>query len=748
MPYSTYLPEHMGSIALHPAGPFVAGSHAELTLIYAAGKFGIDDTGMIKISWRTTSDMAKPQFDRPAAANFTTVEASNGAKLDVWFDRLNIRPYANTLLIRVGRGYLRAGDTLTIRLGDQRQGSPGFRLQTNCEERVELRTSVDAFATYEFTELPEQPAFALVAGPAASWKAVWPSLALVGEPFRLAVLAEDMWGNPTTQAEQTLTLLPSRKVAGLPARIAFVPGDGPRVIENLTVDAACDLDLRILAGREEVARANPLRVVDSAALRRFWGDLHGQSGETIGMGSAESYFRYARDLAFLDIVGHQGNDFQITDAFWQKLNRLTAQFDEPGRFVCLPGYEWSGNTGMGGDRNIFFRREGRPIRRSSHILVEGQTSTPAIYTADELFRELQGEDAVVIAHVGGRYADISCAHDGRLERAVEVHSTWGTFEWLLHDAFARGYRVGVVCHSDDHKGRPGATRPGASTFGAIGGLTCYLMPDLTRDALFEALRRRRHYGTTGTRLYLDLRGLFAQPVLAFAEDPQLAGAAQIEPTDVREATMGDIIRPGAIPMRLAAEVIGTAPIERVDVMHGTTVARTIRPYGASDLGRRVRLLWQGAEYRGRGRETIWEGSLSVDGNRIARFAPVNFLNPERRARETAPGQALAWTSVTTGNLAGIDLWLAEPARGTLRVETNVVCGEVDLQLLADDPVIFEGGGLGRRLSIYRLPEEDWTRRVKLEHTVTFAGGADLPVYLRVTQSNGHQAWSSPIYLIA
>src|SRR5262245_47833621 len=112
---------------------------------------------------------------------------------------------------------------------------------------------------------------------------------------------------------------------------------------------------------------------------------------------------------------------------------------------------WSGNTGMGGDRNIFFRREGRPIRRSSHILVEGQTSSRAVYTADELFRALEGEDAVVIAHVGGRYADIKCAHDGRLERSVEVHSTWGTFEWLLHDAFDMGYRVGVVCHSDDHK---------------------------------------------------------------------------------------------------------------------------------------------------------------------------------------------------------------------------------------------------------------------------------------------------------
>jgi hypothetical protein len=32
--------------------------------------------------------------------------------------------------------------------------------------------------------------------------------------------------------------------------------------------------------------------------------------------------------------------------------------------------------------------------------------------------------------------------------------------------------------------------------------------------------------------------------------------------------------------------------------------------------------------------------------------------------------------------------------------------------------------------------------------VSFAGEADLPVYVRVTQADGHQAWSSPIYLIA
>ena len=56
---------------------------------------------------------------------------------------------------------------------------------------------------------------------------------------------------------------------------------------------------------------------------------------------------------------------------------------------------------------------------------------------------------------------------------MEVHSAWGTFEWLLTDGFALGHRCGVVCNSDGHKGRPGASYPGASMFGAYGGLTCF-----------------------------------------------------------------------------------------------------------------------------------------------------------------------------------------------------------------------------------------------------------------------------------
>jgi hypothetical protein len=77
----------------------------------------------------------------------------------------------------------------------------------------------------------------------------------------------------------------------------------------------------------------------------------------------------------------------------------------------------------------------------------------------------------------------------------------------------------VVCNSDGHKGRPGASYPGASTFGAYGGLTCFLTGELTRDGIFDALRRRHHYGTTGTRMFLDVRADFATGGRLFEVDP-------------------------------------------------------------------------------------------------------------------------------------------------------------------------------------------------------------------------------------
>ena len=63
----------------------------------------------------------------------------------------------------------------------------------------------------------------------------------------------------------------------MPSGVTLRKGEGPRVIEHLTVDEAGDVELKVMAGDKEVARANPMRVVaEPPRLRRYWADLHGQ----------------------------------------------------------------------------------------------------------------------------------------------------------------------------------------------------------------------------------------------------------------------------------------------------------------------------------------------------------------------------------------------------------------------------------------------------------------------------------------
>jgi hypothetical protein len=745
MPFSSYQRRRLGHAEIAPRGELEAGSYATLQLTYTAGDFGIDDTGAIKFSWRTASDAGKPQFSEPLAPGYSTARASNGATLAIEVNRNNLRPWVNTLFIRVARGFLRAGERISVTLGDRSGGSPGLRLQTACEEEFYFKTFVDAFSTYDFVELEQSPKIRLVPGPVARWKAILPTLRRVGEPFRLALVAEDRWGNPSDRAAGRLVLRPDHPVAGLPGAVDVAAGDGPVVIEGLSVAAPADLRIALQAADgAPLALSNPLRIVEDAALLAYWGDLHGQSNETVGTNSAADYFAFARDKAFLDIVGHQGNDFQIEDDFWSEINRLAKEYDKPGEMVALPGYEWSGNTGMGGDRNVFFATEGRPIRRSSSVLLEREAATDR-FTAGELFRALEGEDAVVIAHVGGRYADLEVGHDGRLERAVEVHSCWGTFEWLLHDAFRLGHRVGLVCHSDDHKGRPGAAYPGASTFGAIGGLTSYLMPRLDRRTLFETLRRRHCYGTTGTRLHLDVKVRFMGGAELFEDDPKLGPAAS---APASEAMMGDIVRSGDAEVTLEVEALGAAPLERVVLFNGTEPVATVRSYGEAELGARIRVLFEGAEYRGRDRDVHWQGHALLAGNRFTRARAINFFNVDRPLRAAEDGRRVDFQAVTTGNFAGFDLWLEDAAAGELSFVSNVIERTVKLAEIGLEDVVFEAGGLGRRLRLFRLPEVSEVWRMQASRRIALRPGVDNPLYVRVTQEDGHQAWSSPIYVIS
>lgn len=745
MPHSTYLPDRMGSAKVEPSGDFTAGSFQEFTLTYTAGYFGIDDTGSIKIVHRFASDMGRPQFTDPKAPNYVTVEASNDAVLHVEYDmKRNIRPWDKTLYIKVVRGFLREGDRIVVRFGDRRKGCPGIRLQTFCEDTFEFRVLVDAIATYNYVELPEQPTIRIVPGPPVLWKAILPTLRPTGAPFRLCLKGEDAWGNPSGLGDHAFRLHANRPVEGLPQRVRIPEGEFAAILEDLSVAGPGDLIISLIdADERPIAQSNPLRIVRDATLLPYWGDLHSQSEETIGTNSARDFHLFARDKAFLDAVSHQGNDFQITSAFWAHLNELTEEFDEPGRFVAFPGYEWSGNTGLGGDRNVLYLKEGRNIYRSSHALVDDLSDIDSdANSAADLFERLKGEECVVFAHVGGRYADIKMSHDIRLERSVEVHSAWGTFEWLIQDAFEQGYRVGIVSNSDGHKGRPGASHPGATKFGAYGGLTCMLAPSFDRAGLLESLRKRHHYGTTGCRMHLEVTADFDTSAELFDEDPNLGPSTSHQ---VRTAMMGDILRSQDAGVNLRIDLHGPAPVERIEIRNGLEILETFRPYGVADLGQRIRVIWEGSEYRGRGRETVWDGHVELNGNAVERLRPINRYNLDKRLERVTESR-VEWTALTTGGLGGFDAWLADTRAGTLKIDTALVQADMPIAEIGYDDRVYEAGGIRRRIRVFRLPDENPHRSFILERRVPLRDTGDNALYVCITQEDGHLIWSSPIYV--
>lgn len=745
MSHSNYLPEKMGSATVSPAGAFEAGSFQEFTVTYTAGYFGIDDTGSLKVVHRFASDMGRPQFDNPTAPNYTTIEASNGAVLHVEYDmKRNVRPWDKTLYIKLVRGYLREGDQIIIRFGDRRQGSPGIRLQTFCEHTFEFRVLVDPFAVYQYVEVPDQPIIAITPGPPVLYKSVMPTMRCLGQVFQLRLKGEDRWGNPSNQCEGTFSLKPSSSVQGLPEMVTFTKGEFYVTIDGLSVTETGDVTIDLVDDDGQiVCTSNPLRVTAEADLLPYWGDLHGQSEETIGTNSARDYYNFARDYAFLDACVHQGNDFQITTEFWEYLNELSAEFTEDNKFIVFPGWEWSGNTGLGGDRNVLHMYEGKQIHRSSHALLEdlSDVDTDAI-SSDDLFKTLQGEDCLVFAHIGGRYADINISHDISLEKSVEVHSAWGTFEWLINDAFEQGHRVGIVSNSDGHKGRPGASHPGSAKFGSYGGLTCMLAPSFSRAGFMEALQKRHHYGTTGSRVILDTRAIFDNPAELFSDDPKLTSVTS---KMVNEAIMGDILRSNDGEVLLKIDVHSPSPIERIDIRNGLETIEVYRPYEEADLGRRIRILWEGSEYRGRGRETIWDGHAELSDNTFVNLSPINRYNLNKRF-EQVDSRRVEWEALTTGGFGGFEAILEDGQAGTLKINTALIQEEIPIKDIGRDELVFANGGIDRRIRIFRMPDENPHRTATLERRIKLASDRDNGLYVRITHEDGHIVWSSPIYI--
>lgn len=711
-----------GHATLTPGDDVAAGAYGTWTLSYTIGDHGVDDLGTILVARRLASDWGIPQFDRPGEAEYTTVTTTGDAKLRAWFDaNAYIRPWKAAVVIRVHDGALAPGDTVTVCFGDRAGGGPGSRAQSFPETTYEFRVAVDAFGTGQFVVVPEPPTVRIIGGAAVRLRVLAPSDTVAGEPFAVTVRAEDAYGNPSYAFAGPVRLTIGDAVV---ATTIFAPADrGARRVEDLIATQPGIVTVTAHGASADLAAASNLIRCHATppATRLYWGDPHGQTEMAVGTGSVEEYFQFGRDSAGLDFLAHCANDFQIRAEDHAETNEIVRRYHAPGHFVTFAAYEWSGNTPAGGDHNVYFLHDDPPIHRSSHWQIDDRSDEATDrYPIARLHETYRGrDDVLVLPHIGGRRANLALV-DPTLAPAIEIMSIHGLFWWFAEEALARGLRVAFIAGSDDHSGRPGASFPSSASihFGLRGGLTAVQAAALTREAVWEAIRARRCYGTTGERIIVDV-----------TSDGHPMGA------EYRAAG----------PPHLAVTVHGTAPLERLDLYRG--VERICRhPLGPIESGRRLSVVWSGARVKGRNRETVWDGQLTLDQGRITIVRQFAFDSPHEGVTDYDE-RRVRWRSSTCGDPDGVLLDLADAAGATLTFEAPPCRFTLPLADLGAEPRVIAAGGVEQQVEVGWAPTEDGPRSV----TFTYVDEAIQPginaYYIRLRQADGALAWSSPIYVL-
>ena len=441
---------------------------------------------------------------------------------------------------------------------------------------------------------------------------------------------------------------------------------------------------------------------------------------------------------------------------WDQVERATAAYNQPGRFVTFPGYEWQGD-GTCGDHNVIHLTEGHPIAR--------------VMTVGQLYGGLRAIDAIAIPHHTGyqpgfRSPDWSRC-DERLSPFVEVYSVHGCSEtdeeWIglrrnshmgpgtaggtYQDALDRGLHVGAVCSTDNWSDMPGCHGQ---------GLMAVWAEELTRESLWRAFLARRVYGVTGDRIRLEFT--------------------------VNGMPMGSV-GPAADRQTINARVVASDALDRIELLRDGRVIATHCHQGTWCLpprGRRgrfkVRLEWGWGPRPNELDlpERRWQGRLSIAEGRLTGCEPCWIT----------PGQVMPALKGGHADLVGCSATRsADGPRQNATVFEFEAMPEADLRLELNGQVLQSSVhelARGSRMMWYRDecvtmlerhfglephshertdPYYAMAYRAKLHRIIPEAGYTAEFVYrddepvdhethyrLRVEQRNGQRAWSSPIWV--
>ncbi|MFO7945583.1 MAG: DUF3604 domain-containing protein, partial [Armatimonadota bacterium] len=519
--------EH-GSIAMSPRDDIVAGSTVTLTFRYTVGSAGLAEGGSLRIAtpndaWEWPRVPLHRYFqaghdrggydDGYCSYSRKNVKVELESDTDAWIDLAAEErhctgelsgPWAHHIVAKVKEADLSEGDVITVIYGDTTWGEGGVEAQRVAPTPKDyFHAYVDTSGDRTFIELPaEELQIRVLPDEPSRFNVVLPAVVSPDEAMTMRISATDRFKNrPLTFFEGEVRLSPESPLLAMPGSVTFDAADDNhiKVRDIVAPEEGVHRVNAEMADGGTCTTSNPVWITDRD-LNIYFGDLHCQSmWHSDSIGTPDENYEYARDIAGLDFMA-------LTDAGgcykegWQDTQEAAQRHYEPGEFVAFKAFEYGGPQGH---RNIIYR--GCEIEPTLDDLPSGD--------AEGMFEYFSGRDDIIsIPHHTKVWTDWDF-YDPELEPIVEAYSCWGSGVehndplWDksekpgsgVFNALARGYRLGFIGSGDSHAGMPGRSYPQDRQWCVMrkSGFTGVYAPELTREAIYDALAARRTYATTG-----------------------------------------------------------------------------------------------------------------------------------------------------------------------------------------------------------------------------------------------------------
>ena len=402
------------------------------------------------------------------------------------------------------------------------------------------------------------PAITVIPGPAVSYRIIIPSGVEPGDYFDVLVVSLDQFDNCSSTKYENETLYTDK---------------GDIVCDKLTFTGSVRVQTKIES--EGVFRfkmfgiySNAIRVAKGCR-GPYWGDTHFHT-KLSHDGQGTNPYKYSKDVSGLDFACVTDHWYSLGEEGCKQILQWARDAYLPGKFVTILGNERNPSP-LTGDHNIYFCDE-------EHYLSFSAVESNVLFSnspENSSFKNKIYPSSVMLIphHTGISWRTLDDQNDNKctvnlndwddhgLRPVIEIYSHHGQSElwdpqhclsyefnrmrrlerrsnasvpgpYYAQNYWMSGWRLGVIASSDEHLGQNGRRH---------GGIAGVFAKTLTRKSIFDAIRNKQCYATTGERVLID-----------FAVD------------DISMGLTGKILKGKKIKVKL--KVWGTAVLLRVEIL--------------------------------------------------------------------------------------------------------------------------------------------------------------------------------------